>query len=111
MKLMTRSLVAAVAALVVGMGGPAMAADPAPTTITIPKMDCPSCAKKVAAKLSEVPGVAKVETDPENGIAKVTPQPKVVLSPKLLWEAVEKAKYQPTKLEGPGGAFAAKPKM
>jgi copper chaperone CopZ len=110
MNLVIRSLVAVAAALVLGVGGVAHAADPAPTTITIPSMDCPNCAKKVATKLSEVPGVAKVETDPDNGIATVTPQPKAVLSPKALWEAVEKAKYKPVKLEGPGGMFTEKPK-
>jgi hypothetical protein len=42
--------------------------------------------------------------------AKVTPQPKTVLSPKALWEAVEKAKKTPAKLAGPGGTFTARPK-
>jgi Cu+-exporting ATPase len=42
--------------------------------------------------------------------AKVTPKPKAVLSPKALWEAVEKAKKTPAKLEGPSGTFTAKPK-
>ena len=105
-----RSLLTVTTALLLGLGGPAVAADPAPTTLTIPSMDCPNCAKKVAAKLSEVPGVAKVETDPDTGTVKVTPQPKAVLSPKALWEAAEKAKYKPTKLQGPGGTFEAKPK-
>lgn len=110
MNLLIRSLLAATAVVFLGLGGTAVAADPAPTAITIPSMDCPNCAKKVAAKLSAVPGVAKVETDPDNGIARVTPQPKATLSPKALWEAVESAKYKPVRLEGPDGTFTAKPK-
>jgi Cu+-exporting ATPase len=105
-----RSLLTVTAALLLGLGGSTAAAEPAPTTLTIPSMDSPNCAKKVAAKLSEVPGVAKVETDPDTGTVKVTPQAKAVLSPKALWEAAEKAKYKPTKLEGPGGTFTERPK-
>jgi copper chaperone CopZ len=107
----TIRLILAVAAIsLVGLGGSVHAAEPAATTITISDLDCPNCAKKVAAKLSEVEGVAKVETDVDTQTAKVTPKPKAVLSPKALWEAVEKAKKTPAKLEGPGGTFTAKPK-
>lgn len=105
-----RSFLLLVAAVVIGNGVPAIAAEAAVTTITISDMDCAGCAKKVTTKLMEVPGVAKVETEHETGIAKVTFKPKAVVSPKALWEAVEKAKKTPTKLQGPGGTFTAKPK-
>ena len=109
MKLLTRPLGALAIALLIGLGAPLPAAEPAVTTITISDLDCPSCAKKVATKLSEVPGVAKVETDVEAGTAKVTAKPNANLSPKALWEAVMKAKKTPAKLVGPGGTFTAKP--
>lgn len=95
--------------MVLGGWQAASAADPAPTTITVPDMDCASCAKKVGGKVAEVPGVAKVEYNVEARTVKVTPKPGTALSPKALWEAVEKANQAPTKLEGPGGVFTAKP--
>lgn len=101
----------ALAALVsLALGTVAWAAEPAPTTITVPDMHCASCAKKLVAKLSEVAGVSKVQTDLDAKTATVTPMPRTVLSPRVLWEAVEKAGKQPTKLEGPGGTFTDKPK-
>lgn len=82
---------------------------PAVTTITIPRLHCPVCAKKVADKLQAVPNVASVQTDLDALTAVVTPRPDTVLSPRLLWEAVEKAGKKPSKLEGPSGTFTSKP--
>ena len=109
MKLMVRFGVAVAAALLIGVGTSA-AAEPAPTVITISDLDCPSCAKKLAAKLSALEGVAKVETDVDKQTATLTPKANVTLSPKLIWETIEKAKYTPEKLEGPAGKFTSKPK-
>lgn len=94
------------------LDGSALSAEKLPTTftITMSDMDCAGCAKKVTAKLTEIEGVAKVETDVEKQTAKVTLKPRAVVSPKLLWEAVEKAKKTPTKIEGPNGILTAKPK-
>ncbi len=86
------------------------AAEPVPTTITVPDLHCAGCAKGVTAKLSAVQGVKEVKVDLEAKTFTVTPQAQTVLSPRALWEAVEKAKKQPTKLEGPGGKFTEKPK-
>jgi Cu+-exporting ATPase len=105
-----RAFFAIAATLLIGIGTSARAADPLPTTIKISDLDCPSCAKKVVAKLLEVEGVAKVETDVDTQTAKVTPKAKAVLSPKALWEAVVKAKHTPEKLEGPSGKFTELPK-
>ena len=102
-----KQVAAALVALTVG--GNLQAADPVPTTITVPDMHCGGCATKVAARLSEVTGVAKVQTDLQAKKTVVTPKAQTVLSPRALWEAVEKAGKQPTKLEGPGGTFTAKP--
>lgn len=87
----------------------ASAADPAPTTITIPDMDCTSCAKKVGGKVAEVKGVGKVEYNVQARTLTVTPKAGETMSPKALWEAVEVAKLDPSKLEGPSGKFTKKP--
>lgn len=109
MKTEVRWLLALAVGLLVGGWHAAYAADPAPTTITIPGMHCGGCAKKVAAKLTAVAGVAKAEADVEAKTIKVTPKGGAVVSPKALWEAVEKAEQTPTKLEGPSGVFTKKP--
>ncbi len=101
-------LALAVGLLVVGWHA-AYAADPAPTTITIPGMHCGGCAKKVAAKLQQVNGVAKAEANVEAKTIKITPKADMVVSPKALWEAVEKAEQTPTKIDGPSGIFTKKP--
>jgi Cu+-exporting ATPase len=80
------------------------------TVIAVEDMDCPSCAKKVVAKLNEVPGVGKVEADTKESRLTVTPKGKAAPSAKAMWEAVEKAGYKPTRLEGPAGKFTASPK-
>ena len=108
---LTRSAaVAVMTALLVlsAQGQPAPA--PAPvTTISVPDMDCPSCAKGVATKVSAVAGVAKVETNVKERVVRVTPKDRVVLSPKALWVAVEAGGQDPAKLEGPSGTFTKTP--
>src|SRR5262249_43948091 len=42
--------------------------------------------------------------------AVVMPKPGQAVSPRALWEAVEKAGKTPTKLEGPSGTFTARPR-
>jgi Cu+-exporting ATPase len=80
-----------------------------PIVITIEDLDCPTCAKKVEKVVAAVPGVAGVKTDVDKMTATVTPQANKMPSPRALWEAVEKAGFQPTKLEGPSGTFTSKP--
>jgi copper chaperone CopZ len=79
------------------------------TVITIEDLDCPTCAKKVEKSVSAVPGVASVKTDVKTMTATVTPQADKTPSARALWEAVEKAGFVPTKLEGPNGTFSSKP--
>lgn len=98
--------VAIVAALAVGSA--VWAANSTATTITISDLECQGCAKKVTAKLKEVAGVTAVEASVEAKTATVTPKPQTALSPRALWEAVEKAGKQPIKLQGPSGTFTAK---
>lgn len=98
------------AVLAVGLlGNVLQAANPAPTAIVIADMHCQGCAKKVAAQLYQVPGVAAVQADMQAQKLLVTPKEQALVSPRALWEAVEKAGKQPTRLEGPSGTFTAKP--
>ncbi len=105
----TRWLAAVTVGLFLGGWQAVEAADPVPTKITVPDMDCASCAKKVGGKVAEVPGVGKVEYSVEARTLTVTPKAGEVLSPKALWEACVAAKYDPSKLEGPAGTFTKKP--
>ncbi len=80
------------------------------TTIHVQNMHCATCASKISRKLYAVQGVVKVTTNVQADTAVVTPQPAKLLSPRALWEAVEKAGFKPLKIEGPSGKFTAKPK-
>lgn len=111
MAIVTRWLAAVAVGLFLGGWQAADAADPAATRVTVPGMDCAACAKKVGGKVAEVPGVGKVEYSVEARTLTVTPKAGATLSPKALWEAVEKGGKEPSKLEGPAGAFTAKPKQ
>ena len=79
-------------------------------TISVNGMHCAGCAKKVETKLKALAGVDQVKIDVAKGTVAVNPRAKKELSPRLLWETVEKAGYQPTKIAGPAGTFTAKPK-
>lgn len=99
------------AVLVLGLAlvASAQAQQPASTTITIPNMHCAGCAKKVVSQLAAVPGVAAVQPYLQAKKVVVTSRARQVVSPRALWEAVEKADKTPTRLEGPAGTFTAKP--
>lgn len=99
-----------VAVLALGSAG-LRAADPVSTKISVPGIHCDGCAKKLATALAAVKGVATIKTDVEAKTVIVTPKPQTALSPKALWEAVEKAKKEPKKLEGPSGTFTERPKF
>ena len=97
-------------ALAVCLSSHSRAAAPSKTTtITLEVLTCESCAKRVAAKLSEVPNVGGVKTDVKTKRAFVIPKRDTTLSPLRLWEAIEKAGKKPAKLEGPSGTFTSKP--
>lgn len=110
MRMLNGLLVALVAAVAVpAFVGGQPPADPVPTKLTVPGLDCASCAKKAGDKLYAVPGVGDVKVDIKSKLLIATPKRGAALSPRSLWEAVEKAGYEPSKLEGPGGTFTAKP--
>jgi copper chaperone CopZ len=106
----TRSALALVVGWVMTAGPAATAADPPATIITIPDLDCLGCAKKVSAALAVVPGVGKTQPDVEAHIMRVNPKGAAALSPRALWEAVEKAGKTPARIDGPQGTFTSKPR-
>jgi len=83
--------------------------DPKASKLTVDGMSCAGCAKTVTKALSAVAGVESVVIDLKAKTATVTPKAAKSPSPKELWEAVEKADYKPTKIEGPDGTFEKKP--
>lgn len=87
----------------------AWAGDPKPAMISVPDIHCAGCAKKVTTHLTAVAGVEKAEVDLNAKTFKIVAKQKATISPKALWEAVEKAGYTPNKLECPSGTFTAKP--
>lgn len=82
---------------------------PAYTVIAVEKMHCDGCAKRIANKLYEVAGVEKIQVDVEKKLLWVHPQTGKQLSPRGLWEAVERGNDRPVQLQGPSGTFTKKP--
>ena len=111
-----RNLVFSVAALC-GLAFVASAADAAAadklakaeTVMTVGEM-CGGCVKKIEKKLKPMEGVAGVRCDIKARTVMVVPEPKVVLSAKMLWEAMAEIGKTPKKLVGPSGTFTEKPK-
>ena len=81
---------------------------PQQTTITVRAM-CEGCAKKITKRFKEMPEVVAVKTDVKARTVSVTPKTGRQLSPKALWEAIEKSGEQPVELSGPLGTFTDKP--
>lgn len=79
------------------------------TVISVPTMDCAVCAKKVVAKVNDVPGVASVGMNLKERTLIVQPKAGATLSPLGLWDAVEKSGKPPAWLQGPSGTFKKKP--
>lgn len=91
-------------------GTPPDAPQPAPgTVIAVEGLHCPGCAKKLTAKLKAVAGVATAAANVKTALATVTPKEAAKPSPRAMWEAVEEAGFKPTRIEGPGGTYTAKP--
>jgi Cu+-exporting ATPase len=86
------------------------AQDPTLTRITFAEIHCAGCAKKIAKTLQAMPNVAQAGADFQTRTAVVKPKPQMVLSPRVLWEAMEKINQKPARLEGPSGTFTEKPK-
>lgn len=80
------------------------------TTIKVEGMTCGGCAKKVQQFVAKINGVEKVEPDLKAQTIKVFPKENAKVSAKEMWEAVEKAGYTPSELDGPSGSSKEKPK-
>lgn len=89
----------------------AVAAEPAHTAITVTKLHCAGCAKKIAAQLYTVRGVKEVRVDMKKNTLFVMPASNATPSPRALWVAVENAKYVPIRLACPNGTFTSTPKF
>jgi Cu+-exporting ATPase len=80
------------------------------TVVTVKKL-CPTCGKKIAQKLEQIPQVASASINVEQRLVQVAAMPGQVLSPRLIWELVEKGGEQPVKLQGPSGTLTTKPQQ
>ena len=72
---------------------------------------CPVCAKKITEAFRKIDGVTDSRADVETKTFVVFPVVGRALSPRELWETVERGGEQPIRLSGPSGSFDAKPKF
>lgn len=84
-------------------------ADAAATKIAVDGMTCAGCAKTVGKAVSAVEGVESAVADVKTKTLTVTAKKGASPSPRAMWEAVEKAGYAPTRIEGAAGTFDKKP--
>ena len=77
--------------------------------VTIPNMHCEGCAKKIRSRLFTVAGVAKVSTTLSQNLAEIESSPGKTVSVYEVWDALEKAKFEPSKIVSPEGEFSEKP--
>lgn len=112
LKILNGVVVCFALALIVGgeLHGQNPGSPPAYTVITVEKMHCDGCAKRIAGKLYEVAGVEKIQVDVQKKILWVHPKAGSQPSPRGLWEAVEKGADVPVRLQGPNGTYTTKPK-
>jgi copper chaperone CopZ len=103
----TFALVVVLIGSVDGGGGQAKAPDY--SVITVENMHCANCAKRIGGKLQEVPGIAKIQYDIEKKLFWAHPQPGKQVSPRALWDAIEKGNDTPLKIQGPQGTFVKRP--
>jgi copper chaperone CopZ len=88
---------------------PPAKADTATSKIAVNGMSCAGCAKTVGKAVSAVEGVESAVADVKTKTLTVIAKKGAAPSPKAMWEAVEKAGYTPTRIEGAAGTFDKKP--
>ena len=86
-----------------------VAAEPVETTIVVERM-CESCSKTIVGQLKKSADVADASASLETKTYTIRPAKDKKLSPRLMWETVEKAGEKPVQLNGPSGKFNKKPK-
>lgn len=89
-------------------GQPAKA-DAATSKIAVDGMTCAGCAKAVGKAVAAVEGVESAVADVKTKTLTVVAKKGAAPSPKAMWEAVEKAGYTPTRIQGAAGTFDRKP--
>jgi len=94
--------------LLCGLVHAAFAAPPVHTVVTV-KALCPNCGKKIVAKLSELPNVEGASLNLEKRAIYVRCTAGTSVSPRAIWETVERGGELPIRLDGPHGSFTAKP--
>lgn len=113
MMLMKRSLLVTAAVAIAFAATHSFGAEQPRTVATVVLIEgemCQGCVKKIKAALAEVKGIAEVTGDSKAKKVTIVPAPAVDLSPRALWEAIEKAGKKPVLLAGPHGTFKSKPK-
>lgn len=110
-KLSTRSFVAATITVALGCGTVVQAAGSSPATTVTTKKMCPVCAKKIVSRLHQIDGVAEARADVKSRTFVVLPASGRVLSPRALWDIVQKGGEQPIRLAGPAGTFDRRPRQ
>jgi copper chaperone CopZ len=84
-------------------------ADAATSKIVVDGMTCAGCAKSAGKAVTAVEGVESALADVKTKTLTVVAKKGVTPSPKAMWEAVEKAGFTPTRIEGAVGTFQKKP--
>jgi copper chaperone CopZ len=84
-------------------------ADAVTSKITVDGMSCAGCAKTVGKAVAAVEGVESAVADVKTKTLTVVARKGAAPSPRAMWEAVEKAGYKPTKIEGAAGTLDSKP--
>ncbi|QDS97755.1 heavy-metal-associated domain-containing protein [Adhaeretor mobilis] len=80
---------------------------PSQTAVYVESIHCAHCAKKIVRKVITLKGVQGISTDVKGNFAIITAQKKKQVKADDLWKAFQSAGYQPLKLIGPEGTFAA----
>jgi copper chaperone CopZ len=80
------------------------------TKVVLTELDCMGCAKKIAGKVTKVPGVETMRVDLDARTVFAMHKTGQTPSPKLIWEAIESADHKPETMETPTGKHTAKPK-
>ncbi|MBX9787513.1 MAG: heavy metal transporter [Pirellulales bacterium] len=109
-KVATRWFLAALIAVALQFPQAVWAAEPSTKTVITTRKLCPVCGKKITEELRQIKGVADARMDINSKTFVVLPIRAVNLSPRLLWETVERGGEQPIRLIGPSGTFEEKPK-
>ena len=81
-----------------------------PTVVTVKKL-CPTCGAKIVQNLSKLPQVAEATMNVEQRTLRVRCVPGGSVSPRAVWETVERGGEQPVKIQCPTGTFTTKPRQ